>query len=264
MSSDSLLELATRLARSAGQLAQDMRGDVDLSGETKSSATDVVTAADKAAETLIVEGVLEARPDDSILGEEGGTRTGTSDVRWLVDPIDGTTNYVYGIPAYAVSVAAEVAGELAVGVVYDPAHERCYSATAGGGAFLDGRRLEVKTNVQLGTSLVGTGFGYLADRRRDQAAVLLSLLPQVRDIRRFGSAALDLCFVAEGQLDAYYEKGLHPWDLAAGWLIAKEAGATVGDLNGGLPGETFTLAANPILFSQLADLLRSLDADKGA
>lgn len=256
-----LLELARTLAIEAGELIESMRADVDLAGDTKSSSVDVVTAADRAAEALIVERLAALRPDDGVLGEEGAGSDGSSGVRWIIDPIDGTTNYVYSVPSYGVSIAAEVEGELAVGVVYEPVFERCYSAQAGGGAFKNGEPIFANADPSVETALVATGFGYIAERRRRQAEVLVDLLPRVRDIRRFGSAALDLCYLAEGLVDAYYERGLHPWDLSAGAVIASEAGATVGDLRGNAAGEHFTLAANPILFESLRAILADLDAD---
>lgn len=257
-----LLTLARMLAIEAGELIESMRATVDLSGDTKSSSVDIVTAADRAAETHIVERLAALRPDDAVLGEEGAGTTGTTNVRWIIDPIDGTTNYVYGVPSYGVSIAAEVAGDLVIGVVYEPVFERCYTAQRGGGAHKNGVAIGVNTDPSMETALVGTGFGYLPERRRGQAEVLVGLLPRVRDIRRFGSAALDLCYVAEGQLDAYYERGLNLWDLAAGVVIASEAGAVVGDLQGGAPNETFTLAANPALFNSLRGVLVDLDADQ--
>jgi myo-inositol-1(or 4)-monophosphatase len=261
-----LLELAEELGREAGELIERMRAEIDLAGETKSSSTDVVTAADRASEALIIDRLEELRPGDGILGEEGGKRESSTGVRWLIDPIDGTTNYVYDVPAYSVSIAAEIDGVLAVGVVYEPQFDRCYSARIGGGARLTrpGRspeQLSVNRDVDLASALIGTGFGYLPERRRAQAEILVELLPEVRDIRRFGSAALDLCFLAEGQLDAYFEKGLNPWDLAAGTVIAREAGAVVGDLRGGPPSEHFTIAANGRLFETLVVRLRELGAD---
>ncbi len=256
-----LLDIARPLAIAAGELIEAMRDSVDLSGDTKSSSVDVVTAADRAAEAFIVDRLSELRPDDGVLGEEGAGSKGTSGVRWIIDPIDGTTNYVYSVPSYAVSIAAEVNGELAVGVVYEPVFDRCYSAMVGGGAFKNGKPISANTDPSVETALVATGFGYLAQRRRRQAEVLVDLLPQVRDIRRFGSAALDLCYLAEGLVDAYYERGLHAWDLAAGAVIASEAGATVGDLRGNAAGEHFTLAAHPALFEALREILAGLDAD---
>jgi myo-inositol-1(or 4)-monophosphatase len=261
-----LQELATGLAIEAGELVERMRADLEADGmtenaETKSSSVDLVTAADKAAEKSIIEGIISARSVDAILGEEGADRIGTSGVRWLIDPIDGTTNYVYDIPAYSVSIAAEVDGQLRVGVVYDPKNDTLFAASAGAGASRNGLPIRCSTKADLATSLVATGFGYLAERRRGQAEILLELLPQIRDIRRFGSAALDLCSVACGQVDAYFERGLNPWDLAAGALIAAEAGAAVGDLRGGLPSPTFVLGASPQLFEILRRTLADLDAD---
>jgi len=259
--STDLLDIARALAVEAGELIEAMRDDVDLAGDTKSSSVDVVTAADRAAEALIVERLSVLRPDDGVLGEEGAGSAGTTGVRWIIDPIDGTTNYVYSVPSYAVSIAAEIDGELAVGVVYEPVFERCYSARIGSGAFKNDVPITANTDASVETSLVATGFGYIAERRRRQAEILVDLLPQVRDIRRFGSAALDLCYLAEGMVDAYYERGLHPWDLSAGAVIAREAGALVGDLRGNDAGEHFTLAANPALFETLRSILAGLDAD---
>ncbi len=256
-----LLDIARPLAIEAGELIEAMRDSVDLSGDTKSSSVDVVTAADRAAEAFIVDRLSVLRPDDGVLGEEGAGSEGTSGVRWIIDPIDGTTNYVYSVPSYGVSIAAEVDADLALGVVSEPVFNRCYSARVGGGAFKNGEPISVNTDPSVETALVATGFGYLAERRRRQAEVLVDLLPQVRDIRRFGSAALDLCYLAEGLVDAYYERGLHAWDLAAGAVIASEAGATVGDLRGNAAGEHFTLAAHPALFEALRAILAGLEAD---
>lgn len=257
-----LRDLAIALAVEAGELVEAMRADVDMTGDTKSSTTDVVTAADKASEQLIIDGILAARPNDGLLGEEGGDIESTSGVRWLIDPIDGTTNYVYDIPAYCVSIAAELDGEVVAGVVYEPKSEAMFEAVRGGGARRDGEPISVSPLADLPMALVATGFGYLADRRAGQGEVLAQLLPEIRDIRRFGSAALDLCRLAEGSVDAYYEKGLNPWDFAAGWLICAEAGGTLGNLRGGPPSEGFLLAANPHLFGVLRDRLVELEADK--
>lgn len=264
----SLVDLAVRLAREAGELVETMRDGAGATAVTKSSVTDVVTVADKASEQLIVEGILQARPKDGILGEEGGDVVSTSGVRWLIDPIDGTTNYVYDVPAYSVSIAAEYtdpaaeSGAIVAGVVYDPKADRLYQATLGGGAAVNGLPITVNHHTDLGTALVATGFGYSSERRAGQAEVLLDLLPRIRDIRRFGSAALDLCAIAEGRVDAYFERGLNPWDFAAGWLIATEAGATVADLRGGPPSEEYLLAAGSDLFAQLRDHLVRLGADR--
>lgn len=255
-------EIACRLATEAGQVAIDMADSARASTSTKSSSVDVVTAADRAAEALIVAGLLAARPDDGILGEEGASHVGPSPVVWHVDPIDGTTNYVYDIPAFSVSIAAEYDGELVAGAVYHPSRDMLYRAVAGQGAWRNDIALTTTSKDDLSTSLVATGFSYLADRRRRQAEVLIDLLPAVRDIRRFGSAALDLCAVAVGEVDAYYERGLNRWDLAAGTLIASEAGAIVENLRGGPPGDDFVLAAGPNLFGPLQTLLTKVDADR--
>lgn len=257
-----LLSIGRDLAIEAGELIESMRERIDLTGDTKSSSVDVVTAADRAAETLVVERLSSLRPDDGVLGEEGAGSTGTSGVRWIIDPIDGTTNYVYSVPSYSVSIAAEVEGRLVAGVVYEPVFDRCYSAFVGGGAHKNGERIVANADPSVETALVATGFGYRPERRKRQAEVLVDLLPRVRDIRRFGSAALDLCYVAEGTVDAYYEVGLNPWDLAAGHVIATEAGAVVGDLRGGDAGAHFTLAAHPALFESLRTLLADVDADR--
>ncbi len=259
-----LRDLAVAMAVRAGELAASMRDSIEASTTTKSSSVDLVTAADKAAEALIIEGLLASRPSDGILGEEGGERPSQSGVRWIIDPIDGTTNFVYDAPDYGVSIAAEFKGEIVAGVVYQPATRTLFEAVLDGGARRNGVDLAVNPANELATSLIATGFGYLADRRKDQAQVLLAVLPRVRDIRRLGSAALDLCFLAEGRIDAYYERGLNAWDLSAGVLIAAEAGATVGNLRGGKPDTGFVLAAPPDLFNPLRDLLVSVDADLGS
>lgn len=222
---------------------------------TKSSATDMVTEMDHAAEALIAEGIREARPGDGIVGEEGTDDAGTSGVEWFVDPIDGTTNYLYGLSGFGVSIAAHVDGQGAVGVVSDPLRGDLYCASKGAGATLNGSRIRVSSQTDLSTALIGTGFSYDRFRRARQAEVLTSVLPEVRDIRRFGAASLDLCLVASGRLDAYYERGLSRWDYAAGVLIASEAGARLGDLDGGPPSTEFTLASAVGIFDPLRDLL---------
>ncbi|HSK26538.1 MAG TPA: inositol monophosphatase family protein [Jiangellales bacterium] len=261
--SDELLGLAVEAATEAGRMVRERReavGAMDVAA-TKSSPTDVVTESDTAAEHLLRERLLGARPGDAFLGEEGGADAGTSGVRWVVDPIDGTVNYLYDIPSYAVSVAAVVAGRTVAGVVHNPVSGETWTATAGGGAFLDGRPLRVSPCDRLDRALVATGFGYDAARRAHQADVLRQVLPRVRDIRRAGAASLDLCALASARVDAYYERGLKPWDLAAGGLVAAEAGAVVGGLRGAPAGEELVLAAGPALFSQLHDLLEPLGAD---
>lgn len=247
-----LLELAVTFARQAGRIAVDMRSEAIASATTKSSPTDPVTAADEAAEAVIVDGILRYRPDDGIVGEEGADHQSTSPVVWYVDPIDGTTNYVYGIPAYAVSIAAAVDGVLVSGAVFNPVSDELFSARAGHGAFLNGKPIRVAPPVPLASALVATGFGYQSERRRLQAAVLGQLLPAIRDIRRFGSAALDLCSLAMGRVDAYYEVGLNVWDYAAGWLLVHEAGGRCRDLAGNDPSGEFFMAAGPDLIEPLA------------
>jgi myo-inositol-1(or 4)-monophosphatase len=272
---DELLGVAVDVARQAAALAVARR--VDGIGEvgTKSTATDLVTAADRAVERLIVEQLRERRPGDEVLGEEYGggpaepmgARQALAPrpdrIRWVVDPIDGTVNYVYGLPHYAVSVAAEVRGEAVAGVVINAPTGEEWTAVRGGGAWRDGRRLICSQVADLGQALVATGFGYDAARRAHQAAVLPRLLPRVRDVRRFGAASIDLCFAAEGRVDAYFEKGLNTWDHAAGGLVAVEAGLRVSGLRGEPPGPAMVLAASPALHPALHALLVELDADGG-
>ena len=221
-----LLALASDLALQAGRIHADGRRQA-LRVETKSSPTDLVSQVDKAAERLIVERLRRERPDDAILGEEGTSREGTSGLRWVVDPLDGTTNYVYGYPAYSVSIAVEIDGEARVGVVLDSSSGRLYRAVAGSGAVCDDHPIRVRVPEGLATALVATGFSYASAQRDHEGAVLAALLGRIRDIRRSGTAALDLCRLAAGEVDAYWELDLSPWDFAAGVLIAREAGAEV-------------------------------------
>jgi myo-inositol-1(or 4)-monophosphatase len=252
---DELLEVATRLAADAAALLLDGLDRPRTDVGTKSSRTDMVTEVDRASEQLIVSGLRAARPDDAVLGEEGTSASGTTGVRWVIDPLDGTTNYLYSLPGFAVSIAAEVDGVRSVGVVHDPLHGDVFTAALGRGARRNGDIVRVRDEADLRTALVATGFAYDPERRRRQAGVLTEVLPSVRDIRRGGAAAVDLCSVACGRMDAYYEKGLGPWDLAAGALVASEAGAVVGDLTGGPPSPSFVLAAGPRLFEPLRALL---------
>jgi myo-inositol-1(or 4)-monophosphatase len=222
-----LLTLALKTAREAGRLVVSMReGGIDVA-DTKSSPVDVVTEADRACEQLVLDRLLGARPDDGFMGEEGDDVTGTSGVRWIVDPIDGTVNYLYGLPHYAVSIAAARDGEVVAGVVLSPVLGLEYAATLGGGATCNGSPVRVRPTPPLDQSLVATGFGYERSARERQAGWMARMLPQVRDLRRLGSCALDLCAVASGQVDAYVEEGPHLWDYAAGGLVAREAGATM-------------------------------------
>jgi fructose-1,6-bisphosphatase/inositol monophosphatase family enzyme len=211
----------------------------------------MVSDADRAAEEAISALLRAERPDDGLIGEEGLDAEGTSGRRWVVDPLDGTTNYLYRYRAWAVSVAVEDADGALAGVVLDPLSDELFSATRGHGASLNGVPIRVRDSGELGRALVATGFGYDPDVRRGQAEVLLRVLPHVRDVRRAGAAALDLCHVAAGRLDGYYERGINHWDWAAGALIVEEAGGRVVPLSGGRPG---LAAAGPRLVQALADL----------
>ncbi len=256
-----LLALALDVAAEAGEGLLQRRRRGNLSWTSKSTPTDVVTEADTAAEDLIRGRLLGARPDDALLGEEGSDVAGTSGVRWVVDPLDGTVNYLYGLPGWAVSIAAEVDGTTVMGVVSVPTYGETFWAVRGSGAFRDGERIHVSTCQTLAAALLGTGFAYDSRRRAVQARWVAEVLPQVRDIRRYGSAAVDLCAIACGRLDAYAEQGLAPWDRAAGVLIASEAGARVTGLRGDPAGHRMTFAAPPALWPLVHDLLVSLDAD---
>ncbi|GAA3767319.1 inositol monophosphatase family protein [Streptomyces phyllanthi] len=255
-----LLEIALEAATRAGAFLRDSRPDDLGVAATKSSAVDVVTEMDIASEKLITGLLADRRPDDGVLGEEGASVEGNSGVEWVIDPLDGTVNYLYGLPSWAVSIAARVDGETVVGVVYAPLRGETYRAVLGEGAYVNDRPARVRPAPALELALVGTGFGYLPHRRATQADVVRELIPQVRDIRRGGSAAIDLCDVAVGRLDGYYERGLNPWDYAAGDLVAREAGA----LTGGRPGEPLspdlTVAAPPGLFEPLQARLDELGA----
>lgn len=248
---EELLGLAVAAADAAAALLLDAMDRVRLDVGTKSSRTDMVTEMDRASEALVRDLVLGARPDDGFLGEESDESTGTSGVRWVVDPLDGTTNYLYGHAGWNVAVAAELDGRGVVGVVHDPLQGDVFAARLGGGATRNGRTIAVSEQRQLATALCATGFAYDPDRRRRQAEVLAAVIPQIRDVRRVGAAAVDICSVACGRLDAYWERGLGPWDLAAGAVIATEAGAVVGD-----PDELgYVLVAPPALFEALRRLL---------
>ena len=282
-----LRDLAAGVAREAGELLASRAGRVEVAA-TKSSPTDVVTEMDRRAEELIRASLLAARPDDAILGEEAG-QTGDSagaPVRWVVDPLDGTVNYLYGLHDWAVSIAAEVAGQIVAGAVYLPMRGELFSAARGGGAWLESEmsqsapvrppsvrqpsgqlprvQLHCRPGVPLGQALVGTGFGYQVGRRKVQGEVVAALLPQVRDIRRAGVASIDLCAVAAGRLDGYYERGLNYWDWAAGALVASESGARVGGLHGAPVSSSMTIAAGPGLFGPLSDALTVLNPERDA
>jgi myo-inositol-1(or 4)-monophosphatase len=250
-----LVALAEVTAREAGALLLSHLDEVRTDVQTKSTGTDMVSEVDRAAEALIVERLLTARPDDGMVGEEGTDLSGTSGVRWVIDPLDGTTNYLYGLPGFGVSIAADVDGEVVAGVVLDVVRDELYAATRGGGATRDGTPIRASAAAALATALVATGFSYESARRERQAAVLVAVLPHVRDIRRFGAAAVDLCLVACGRVDAYYERGLAPWDLAAGGLIAAEAGAVVTDFDGGPARAGSVVASAPGIAAELLALI---------
>lgn len=260
-----LLALAVRIAAEGAALAQSTRASAITQTRTKSTDTDVVTAADHAVERYVIDALRAVRPGDAVLSEESGAHDGSagSTVRWILDPIDGTVNYLYGVPHYGVSLAAEVAGVVVAAVVHNAATGAAWTAVRGGGAYRDGRPVACSGVTELGQSLVATGFGYDAGRRAHQARVLAGLIERIRDIRRFGAAAFDLCLTAEGAVDAFYEKGLNAWDLAAGGLIAAEAGLLVTGLDGGPPGYGFVIAAPPGIHEPLRAALAALDAAGG-
>ena len=285
-----LRDLAIAVAREAGELLASCAGRVEVAA-TKSSPTDVVTAMDRRSEELIRSRILAVRPSDTILGEEGGQigNTDGAPVRWVIDPLDGTVNYLYGLHDWAVSIAAEVGGEvggaeggevgraeggevgrkIVAGAVFVPMRGELFSAVAGGGAWLESAgaeriQLHCQPGVPLKQALVGTGFGYLAARRKIQGEVVAALLPQIRDIRRIGVASVDLCAVAAGRLDGFYERGLNYWDWAAGALVATEAGATVAGLNGDPVSGSMAVAAGPDLFGPLASALAALNPERDA
>jgi myo-inositol-1(or 4)-monophosphatase len=259
--------LAVDLCRDAGRLIVDERPANLGVAKTKSTATDVVTVMDQRAQDLLRSRLHEVRPRDGFLGEEEGGAAGRSEITWVVDPIDGTVNYLYGIPSYAVSVAAVVgdpttpgAWRPVAGAVVNPVTGELFRASLGSGAWLQvgqapARPLELGEPPALGHALVGTGFGYDTLRRQWQAGVLLEVLPAIRDIRRIGSAALDLCAVAAGSLDGYYERGLNPWDMAAAWLVLTEAGGLFTGLGGEPPSSRMVVAAAPTLHTALHDVV---------
>ena len=264
---EALLAVAIEVAESCGRLVVEARpAHVEVAG-TKTSAVDIVTEMDRRSEDLARRLLADLRPHDGVVGEEGADRRGTTGITWLVDPIDGTVNYLYDNGEYAVSVAA-VLGDArddggfwpVVGAVFNPASGELFSARRGGGAHLvrgeESRVLRASPAEQLSGSLVGTGFGYDAAVRARQGEAVARLLPHIRDIRRHGAASLDLCAVAAGRLDAYYESGLNPWDHAAAWVVVEEAGLVVRGPNGGRPTRTLTLAGRPATLDQVEALIQ--------
>jgi myo-inositol-1(or 4)-monophosphatase len=261
-----LRDLAAELARSAGTTAYRGRlaaaGSDGLVSSTKSSATDIVTQFDRAAEAAIVGRLRELRPGDAIVGEEGTADSGTSGYAWFVDPIDGTTSFVYDQPTWSCSIAVARGDTMVAGAVYLPALDELFDAALGHGARLDGRPIHTSGASDLALALVGTGFSYQVEARRQQAEHLARLMDRIRDVRRFGSAAADLCFVAAGRLDAYYERYLNAWDSAAGELIAREAGAITSDFSGGRARPAEMVAAAPELHAAFVALIEATDAPR--
>lgn len=259
------LPVAWRCATTAGAFLRDERPRA-LAVDTKSSPTDAVSIMDRSSEQLIVREVLAAFPEDGFLGEEGGERPSLSGRRWIVDPLDATVNYLYGIPLWGVSVALEDEQGTVIGVVAVPESDEVYVAVRGAGSWLVERgrvrRLHGGGCTDLGQALVATGFGYSAERRKRQAQVVAGVISQVRDIRRTGCAVVDFCWLARGRLDAFYEYGLNPWDHAAGALIAREAGIIVTSLTGGQDLDHFFVAAAPAIAQDLREVLATLDADQ--
>lgn len=258
-----LRAVCERLARGAGEIAWAGRRSVAAGGPgydrgTKSSSTDVVTEFDRAAEAHVVDALRSSRPDDAIVGEEGTADAGTSGFAWYVDPIDGTTNFVYDQPAWACSVAVAHDDVMLAGAVFVPPLGELYSAALGAGATRNGVAIAASGETDLRLALVGTGFGYHPEARRAQAIVVAELIAGVRDIRRLGSAAFDLCMVACGRLDVYYERHLNSWDAAAGELIAREAGAITSDFAGGPPRPEQLVAAAPGLHAAFVELLATV------
>ena len=259
-----LAPIAARVAHIAGDRIHELRRHGVTVAGNKSSIVDLVTEADREAERIIAAALLEERPDDGLLGEEGTGVQGTSGITWVIDPIDGTTNYFYDIPSYVVSIAATVVDEEATeagfravaAAVYNPSTRETFDAWEGGGARLNQQAISRSENTTLETALVGTGFGYTTERKMEQLEMVQRVLPRVRDLRRIGAAAYDLCLVACGRLDAYFERGLQPWDYAAGTLIAREAGVTLlGADDATPPGTSLMVAAGPALARPLRDLV---------
>lgn len=258
---EALVATALEIAREAAAIAAERRRGIVEVADLKSSSVDVVTAVDREIEALIRQRLAERQPGDGFLGEEGGRADRTTSLTWVVDPIDGTVNYLYGIPQYAISIAVvdgdptpqgwhEVAG-----VVIDVCSGREFTATRGGGAFANGVPISINPPVSLGQSLLSTGFSYSREIRTSQAQVMALVIPHIRDIRRMGAAALDLTAIAAGQLDIYFERMLQPWDHAAGVLIAREAGAEVRGWNGAAPDVDWLLAAHPDVIDEIESIL---------
>ena len=256
-----LSDIAVEMATRTGKLIRTQRHK-RFAVDTKSTPTDMVTDVDRRAEAYILEQLSTRRPDDAVLGEEGGGHAGGSGVRWLVDPIDGTVNFVLDLPQYAVSIAAEVDGQVLAACVHNPVSGEVFRAALGSGAFVGDERLAGPRDISLDRAVVGTGFAYDGGVRARQGAVVAQLLPRIADIRRAGSTALDLCATAAGRLDAYFEVGLNPWDWSAGVLIASEAGCAVTGLRGRAPTSRMTAVAGAHVATDFFSLLEELGADR--
>jgi myo-inositol-1(or 4)-monophosphatase len=248
------LELAERAARAAGEVLMTYYGRTPEGVESKTSATDPVSDADREAERVIRELLSVERPDDALVAEEGSHIEGDGARRWIVDPLDGTVNFLYGLRAWGVSIALEDEAGLAVGVVFDPVNRECFAAERGRGTSMNGQLIHVTKRRSLETAMVSTGFSYESARRAEQAKLLVEVLPRVRDIRRAGGASLDLAYVAAGRADAYYERGVQIWDVAAGLLLVREAGGLTADMDGEPWG--VMAAATPELLEELRPFVR--------
>ena len=251
-----LLVLAESIAIKAGELLVNRPSKFEL--DQKSGVFDFATQMDHESEKLIVAEILTARPDDGLIGEEGSNRESKSGVTWVIDPIDGTVNYLYDIPGWCISIAAKDKDGGLVGVVYSPATQSLWKASRGGGAFLNGSPIKCNDPVSLDRALVGSGFAYDIEKRKIQAALVARLLPQIRDLRRLGACAVDICHVASGSLDAYFEAGVNEWDYAAAGLVATEAGATISIDKGIWNGEkNMVIVAGPALHPALSAQIRA-------
>ena len=251
-----ILNLAESIALKTGSLLINRPLKFDL--DQKSGVFDFATQMDHESEKLIVGEILAARPDDGLIGEEGANRESKSGVTWVIDPIDGTVNYLYDIPGWCISIAAKDKDGGLVGVVYSPATQSLWKAHRGGGAFLNGNPIKCNDPVALNRALVGSGFAYDLEKRKIQAALIARLLPEIRDLRRLGACAVDICHVASGSLDAYYEAGVNEWDYAAAGLIATEAGAMISIDKGIWNGEkNMVIVAGPALHPELSAQIRA-------
>lgn len=248
---EELLALALGIAVEAGEMLMDRPAVFEIS--SKSTAIDIATQMDGASEKFIVESLLADRPHDGIIGEEGTARESTSGITWVIDPVDGTVNYLYGIPGWNVSIAVKDELGVIAGVVHAPTINSTFTAIRGQGAFFNSQRIQCNDPVPLNRALIGTGFAYDVDRRVEQGRIVAQLLPQIRDLRRLGAAAVDICYVAMGAFDGYFEYGLYEWDWAAAGLIAQEAGALFTT-----DSHRISVCAGPALHARLAHAVEVL------